>query len=133
MKQYTKLEHLNKFAELLLNNGFTLIVRDEPLDRLSTYFHFWKDGNLGYVQSDKYECTTFSTVHKPCKEYGTGFRASEEWAELTIENANKALVRVPAPWAGERKTRDIKYYSSPSEYVEKSVVLKYKIIEPKNA
>lgn len=129
----TQFDHLNDFAELLLNNGFTLIIKDYDKDSgypLPTWFHFWKDGKLGYVQSDKWERSSFSTVHYPCKDWGTGFRVDAkggDYAELTIDNALKAF-KTPNNWGG--KTVSVKKYTSPEEYANAPIFGPLNIITP---
>lgn len=41
---------------------------------LTSYIYITDGLRVGYCQFNRAEGESFSTVHKPCKEYGTGFR-----------------------------------------------------------
>jgi hypothetical protein len=113
-----KTESLTNFANLLKSSGFDVIVdrwshSTEPL----TYFHFHKDGKIGYTQEDRFKGFSFSTVHRPCREVGTGF-GIEDNAEPTIDNALKAFTFAPH-WAKKSDLPHIKKYASLAEFLEK--------------
>jgi len=102
-------EALNDFAALLLDNGFTIIAPKEGC----TYFHFSKDGKIGYVQQNYYGGYTFSTVHKPCRECGTGFRFSDtDFDDLTLENAINCANCVAPNWARQSDRNAVRKYES---------------------
>ena len=124
MKTIFKDHLLNSFANELLNNGFRLLVPVEP----STYCHYEKGGNLGYCQRDYFGGLTFSTVHKPSKENGTGFRVSDATYEPTIKDAESAF-RV-APFLANSK--GILKYTSFDDYLKypTNQIIKCEIIEP---
>lgn len=45
-------------------------------EKLTTYVWFTDGERIGYVQNDRLEGIKYSTVHKPCRECGTGFEAA---------------------------------------------------------
>lgn len=110
---------VREYAELLLKNGFDIAIYEKPNCRWIT---FGKDGNLGYCQYDKVFGWSFSTVHKPCKEYGTGFRVTENIWNPTIKDAEIVFQR--PSWANRSI---VKRYDNLEEYVNKSI-LKYSIL-----
>jgi hypothetical protein len=109
----TSAETLTEFAQLLKDNGFTVLLPK----KYTTWFHFFKDGKFGYVQFDKY--ASFSTVHKPCKQCGTGFGVTDEWSGLTIDNAIKALMFAPH-WANTSDVAAVRKYNSIDEFINSS-------------
>lgn len=137
MKEYTNNEELNKFAELLLANGFQLIVSKTRSTVKPSYFHFAKDNKIGYVQYGSFGFFTFSTVHKPCRECGTGYRIGKESETLTIDLAYSALVFAPS-WANSKDLQAIRKYASAYDYAERNnkqwapIGHEYKVIEPTN-
>lgn len=110
----SKDQALNDYAALLLANGFTIIAPE----KISTYFHFSKDNKIGYVQKHYYEGYTFSTVHKPCKEVGTGFRFSEpDFDSLTLENAINCINCYAPEWAKVSDRNAVKKYESLDAFI----------------
>jgi hypothetical protein len=95
MKQITKYNELNEFAALLLSEGYEIIYPN----KLSSYFHFFKNGGMGYVQYEQMGGVSFSSEHKPCKEAGTGYSTGRhlECQYLTLENAKKACSNIIWP------------------------------------
>lgn len=70
-------------------------------EKLTTYAYFTDGTRIGYVQVARVGGISYSTVHKPCREVGTGFR---------VDDAQSALALAPC-WAGNsvsfvRKYRD---------------------------
>lgn len=134
MEQLTKFNELNEFADLLLKNGFQIIICDLRSGELPNWFHFSKDNKIGYVQYEKYRGGKFSTVHIPCRECGTGFSAhdDEPGIDLTIENALDAFAFAPN-WATNMQRNGIRKYANAEDFVKRQNVLKYRIIQPLNA
>lgn len=52
-------------------------------ETLSTYFYFTDGDRIGYAQADRLTGPSFSTVHKPCKNAGTGYKADTMAEALT--------------------------------------------------
>jgi hypothetical protein len=122
MKEILKNKEMNEFANLLLENGFRLLIYKPEC----SWFKYEKDGKIGYVQLDRYN-STFSSVNKPCKECGTGFRVSGDYAELTIENALKAFYM--PQWAISQYRSFVKPYKNLEEIRDNDKILKYYIVE----
>ena len=79
---------LNEFAEKLLKSGFTLYTKVFTCNKTpNTFFSFSKDGKFGDVQNTNYSGVSFSSCYVGGRKNGTGARYSEEYAELTVENA----------------------------------------------
>jgi len=85
-KPLTTNEDLNKLAIELINAGFTVIGSNYENPK---YFNYFKDGNMAYVQIHRFGGFDFSTVHKPCKECGTGTRIITA-DQPTLKNAIRA-------------------------------------------
>jgi len=134
MEQLTKFTELNEFADLLLKNGFQVIICDLRDNNLPTWFNFSKDNQIGYVQYEKHRGGRFSTVHKPCRECGTGYALQDQFesTDLTIENAMSTFIVAPN-WAKRLDVNAIKKYASAEEFVKGERVLNYRIIQPINA
>lgn len=123
----SKVAELNEYAQLLLDNGFTVIAAGKT----SSWFHFSKDNKIGYVQYQRIGGATFSTVHKPCKECGTGYRVSEDYADLNIINAESALCFAPH-WAKRIDTKAIVKYKDVADFMNRQFNKENTIITPKN-
>jgi hypothetical protein len=110
----SKDEALNDYAALLLDNGFTIIAPQKA----STYFYFSKDGKIGYVQANRFEGYTFSTVHKPCKECGTGFGfADPSYDTLTVETATDYANCFAPDWARQSDWKAVRKYESLDAFI----------------
>lgn len=53
-------------------------------EKLTSYVWFTDGTRIGYVQYNNVGGVSFSTVHKPCKECGTGFAAQDAQAALGL-------------------------------------------------
>lgn len=116
---------LKNFAELLLKNGYK-VYAVPPDDRSSsrTWLYFEKDGRIAYAQADYAASVHLSSVHKPSREHGTGFRMTELSIIPTLEDAEAALNCVAPTWCNRIK-RTIQKYSSFAEYQKMEQVLRY--------
>jgi hypothetical protein len=116
----TTSELLENFLTTLKENGFNVYVPENP----STYAHFVKDNNIGYVQVGYFGGLEFSTVHKPCNRYGTGFGLNHDNGIIdpTIEDAEKAFACSP-DWGNP----NVEKYKSWDEYISSPVnqIIKY--------
>ena len=125
----TQFDELNEYAQLLKDNGFTVIYHVVKEDeQLPTWLHFFKNGYMGYVQVHKYRGASFSHEYKPCREHGTGC-ACVDGAELTIENAEKATGPIPSwIYRGKRNPEPVKLWQSAEEFINRETILKYAIL-----
>lgn len=123
---------MNEFINELKDNGFSVYTSDTK--EKPNYISFVKDDKIGYCQIDNFGHWSFSTVHKPCREAGTGFNVVNELAEPIIQHALNCLVVAPG-WAINRKkfgvnavNSPIKKYKNWEEYVNTPLnqIMKYK-------
>jgi hypothetical protein len=129
MKTIFKDELLNSFANQLLNNGFRLLVPVKP----STYFHYEKDGKIGYCQVSYWGGLAFSTVHKPATGIGTGYGLHDGFHgifEPTIKDAESAFIHSPK-WAKSHEAARVVKYKSLEDYMSSTVnrIIESEILE----
>lgn len=89
-------------AKKIKEFGFTVFIANDE----ASCYGFVTDGvNIGYFQQDEDpRRIRFSTVHKPCKNWGTGFSVNDPWEGLlnvTKEDVLKAF-KTPAFFNGKR-------------------------------
>lgn len=120
----TVFEHgdLRAFAELLIRSGYRVFACPTCPTGNKTWFIFEKNGHIAYAQRDDYAAVHLSTIHKPCRAHGSGFRITEESIIPTIADAAAAFVAVPSQFSGARvekyKSFDEYAHSSPLPYEE---------------
>lgn len=110
-KQLTSLPELDAFALLLKENGFEVILSDKP----RSYFHFAKNGNIGYVQKSYFSGYDFSINYKPTAKFGTGYNY-KQMVDLSLETAEKTLNRKKYPIEGK-----VQFYESANEYIKQEI------------
>ena len=116
------------FVQTLKENGFK--VYTACTDEDVSWAHFVKNNKVGYMQLSYWGGLTFSTCHKPCRNFGTGFGLYDhnELGNInpTIEDAEKAFIFAPS-WANGNLS-DIKKYTSWDDYLNTPTnqILKYK-------
>lgn len=108
-----KQQLLHDFIERLKNAGFKVYLSDGKVMPV-TWCHFVKDDKIGYVESGDYGFN-FGTVHKPCRECGTGFGMERETHNPTIRMAEDCLIVAPS-WA-RSDIPYVKKYKDWQEYV----------------
>jgi hypothetical protein len=91
-----------------------------------TYFYFTDGENIGYCQEGYFGGIMFSTVHKPCRECGTGYRLTDDPGtyQPTIEDAKQAFIMFPK-WAKHKDRAAVKKYSTWAEYATKNNSCEY--------
>ncbi len=104
-------DELLEFAEELKSKGYRVYA---PAD-VTTYCNFVKDDKIGYVERGDYGFN-FSTVHKPCRECGTGYSMHREIVNPTVEMAQDCLVLAPH-WAWSKDVKAIRKYKNWEEYI----------------
>ena len=72
---------LSELVNHLLKNNVKVYYVDIPDKKKITYIHFTKNNKIGYAQVDRFNGISFSTVHKPCQECGTGFQIDSRLVE----------------------------------------------------
>lgn len=111
-KAQRQAEDLKTFSALLQENGFDVIVSAKHSFQ---WLFFHKDGKIGTVNADYFGGYNFGTVHKPCRECGTGFGTERE-TDLTVENAKGALLHAPS-WASRSDVAAIRKYKSIEDFI----------------
>lgn len=101
------------YVSVLKENDFK--VYTSCTDPKPSWAYFVKDDKIGYVQCAYFGGLSFSTVHKPCKECGTGFGLDEEGIYApNVEDALRTFVIAPK-WAKERDRQAVVKYSNWNE------------------
>lgn len=108
-----KTEQLTAFCEVLKENGFDVLRPLNP--EYNTWIKIHKDGNFGSICCSNYSGFDFNTVHKPCRECGTGYVIETE-TDITIENAKKTLIFAPN-WATSKDIKAIKKYKDINDFL----------------
>ncbi len=121
---------LHQIREALKNAGYKILVYAKEGEEEPTWFFYGDDKNIGYAQAGDYGGVRFSTVHKPCRECGTGF-GLQSWDEAifdpTIKDALKAFISYPN-WAKPNDRKAVVKYANIEEYATKENTLKYTFI-----
>jgi hypothetical protein len=129
MKEYIK-EFINN---VLLKNGISVMI---PENEASNYAFFFIGPQMLYFQEDYFNGQIrFSTVHKPCKKYGTGFSLSNPYEGPAIETVDiQYLSNLPKLYSQIWKNKKVEKYSSFNDYLNSPTnqILKYKILEGNN-
>ena len=110
MKTETKREQLLEFVEQLKDKGYKVYA---PAN-ITTYCHFVKNDQIGYLERGDYGFN-FGSVHKPCRECGTGYSIHRDIYNPTVVMAEDCLVLAPH-WASSRDIQAIKKYKNWEEY-----------------
>ena len=120
---------LKNYIKELLQNNFR-VYRNAGEEKVK-WIYVEKNNNIGYVQEDDFMgCLHFSTVHKPSREAGTGFRTNDEpVCKPTVKDAEKTFILKPH-WAYQDISL-IKKYKSFDDYTKTGYgsILKYKEIK----
>lgn len=101
---------------LLLNNEYRIFKSYFKEDQNLTYFTYSKNDKIAYLQA-KYSGIEISTVHKPCKNFGTGFGLNENHIiNTTLEDLEEGFILCPKWEKGD--TTGIKKYETLNDYFE---------------
>lgn len=113
-KQVFKSELLKNTADMLKAAGLQVFVDQwQHTSSPTTYFHFTDGVNIGYCQGGYFGGVRFSTVHRPCRECGTGFCLQDDpgISSPTIEDAKKAFIIAPN-WANPGDRAAVKKWAN---------------------
>lgn len=113
-KQVFKSELLTNTADMLKAAGYRVFFyRWTYTSGPTTYFHFTDGVNIGYCQEGYFGGIRFSTVHKPCRECGTGFGLQDEPGifKPTLEDAKGAFIIAPH-WARPKQRAAVKKWAN---------------------
>jgi hypothetical protein len=122
-----KNDELKNCLDLLLNNGYRVFKSYFRENEKLTYFFYSKDDKLAYLQAD-YSGVQYSTMHKPCKDFGTGFGLCDSpMVNLDLSELDKGFIIFPH-WAKGNtqniiKFKDLKdYFDYNSKFNDKNFV-----------
>lgn len=101
-------ESFKEALKKLMENGLKLIVPEPTETFKKTNYAYFSDGcHIGYLQQEtSFREISISSVHKPSKEVGTGFRISDEF---NLKEAQKAMLTFYPEWATSSKNHIVKY------------------------
>lgn len=111
----TKREMFLQSAEAIKSLGFEVYL---SADAHYNYGYAVKGNGFGYFQADEWAGTVrFSTCHKPCREWGTGFACQDPRNGLAAPTAADVLASFETPgyWGG--KPVNVKRYASFEEFL----------------
>lgn len=93
-------------------SGLRVYVR--PTERPRNTYAFITDGKgIAYVQEEYFGPPKISTMHKPCRECGTGFGLD---IPATVDNVRAAMEMVAPKWATPSDRRAVRKWESWEEY-----------------
>lgn len=119
---------LQKYGKKLLANGFRVFQHEKG----SSWLTFGKNGNVGYVEHDRFRGWSFSTVHKANRTTGTGFQVEREIPNATIDNAYNTFVFAPN-WASEKDRDSIVKYNNIDDWAKQSYLSNTELKKPRFA
>ena len=96
------MSEIQVFIDEAKEKGFSVYIPE----KLTSYFYFSKGESVGYCQYQRVGGVSFSTVHKPNKRIGSGYR---------VESFEEALLNRPY-WAS--KNDIVHKYSSVCEFLK---------------
>ena len=133
MKPYIK-EFIN---EIFLKNGISVMIEnDTNTGNYSNYGFFFIGLQMFYFQEDIFSGQIrFSTNHKPCRKYGTGFALHNPYEGPAIETIDiNYLNNLPKLYSQIWKNKKVEKYTNFDEYQSypTNQILKYKILEGNN-
>lgn len=120
-----KCESLKEVYDLCKKLGLKMFTSQAP-ENIS-YFFISDGEKIAYCES-KYGCASFSTVHKPNRQCGTGFGLDYDTSKTLEQNILFALNCFAPAWASNSDRQAVKKYTSDKEYLKRETVLKYTYI-----
>ena len=111
-------ELLANTANMLKDAGMKIYYTPGNNNAKTTYFFFVEGDNIGYCQEGYFGGIRFSTVHKPCKECGTGYGLTDDPGlfEPTIKDAKQAFISAPN-WATSNDRQAVRKYKNWEDYM----------------
>lgn len=118
-----KNEELERVVNLAKENGFQVWTFESNSTKIEQVFI--TDGkNIGTVSAD-YSGVRFGTVHKPCRECGTGYGLQEDHIiNSGLDNIKESFMFAPR-WAKAKQKAAVIKYAGWDEYLTKNTILKY--------
>ena len=113
-------DSIKQFAAMLLDNGMQVFTMIYSSSNNPSYIFYTDGQNIGYAQECESRCAVrISTVHKPCRECGTGYGLQMPYEGLvnpTIEDAKKAFILAPN-WAKDSDIKAIRKYKGIEDFI----------------
>ena len=106
-----KKEYLLEYINELKSKGFKIYAPE----KLTTYCNFVKEDKIGYVECSDWGFN-FCTVHKPCRECGTGFGVYREICDPSPQMAEDCFIFAP-DWATPLDLKAVRKYSNVEEFL----------------
>lgn len=124
-----KSELLQNTADMIKAAGMRVFISKWSHNETKpTYFHFTDGENIGYCQEGHFGGISFSTVHRPCKECGTGYGLTDfndpGIYEPTIKDAKQAFINAPS-WARPTERAAVIKYKNWEEYTQRNTMPEY--------
>jgi hypothetical protein len=113
---------MKTFINKLIKNDFKVYVTNTENP---TYCYFIKNDKIGYCQDSYFGGIDFSSVHKPNKDCGTGFRIYEGVNNPSCNHALDCFIFAPSWYDGNKK--EIRKYKNWEDYLKEptSKILNY--------
>lgn len=124
-----KSDMLKNLADSLKAEGLRVFVSSYSSikESKSSYFHFTDGINIGYAESPYFGGIKFSTVHKPCRQCGTGFAMNDYMESIdspTTKDAKACFITAPN-WASPSDRAAVIKYKNWDEYAAKNNTCTY--------
>lgn len=112
-------ELLKEVFTIAKQNGLKVFINEQYKD--SPKWCYISDGEkIAYVEEQRFGLN-FSSVHKPCHKFGTGFATDREVNYPTIQHINAALNRYSSFSLFNDEYKSIKKYVSIDEFLKKQL------------
>ena len=119
-------EDIKEAAKFCLDLGYRIFAAQN--ENIS-YFNIVDGlGNIGYIQANYYGGLDYSTVHKPCKRFGTGFGLNNGILgdPLSIDLIHQCL-GLTRCWASYYKVEKFKDWNDYLNYPTNNILTYYEI------
>ena len=100
-----KNQHTTEMIAFIKSCGYRVFIRPSACNVENEYCFYTDGTRIGYAQWSGYS-THVSSVHKPCRQNGTGYQVSEK---ITCETLHAATTTVQPGW--DRGGIDVKKYA----------------------
>ncbi len=92
--------------------GMFVYMRNES----DSYLYYTDGVNIGYLQAERFGGFSLTTVHKPCKECGTGFKVDDSISGIDADVLRRAWVKAPT-WAHQRDVEAVRKFRDMEEFL----------------
>jgi len=130
MNKYNAITDTDKLK--LQNMGFDLYQGDttDPVRKhLTNAYLMYASGNSMAMLTKSISGYAISTIHKPCREAGTGFRVYDSLRGLPTEEQLRHGF-IPLHWDANKYRKHVRPYSSVDEYLAANLHIEEKLLPP---